>query len=168
MENEYFNLRNITPSKYKNTQVPYYIKKELNGTETILDFGCGFGQLISAFISEGFHDVYGCDINEEAIKYCKSNGLKIYSNIEEINIKFDVIVMSHVLEHIDKERIIPTLQILKEKLLNVDGKIFILVPNAQSNTGCYWRYEDWTHNTLFTSGSLSYVVRAAEIGRAHV
>lgn len=37
----------------------------------------------------------------------------------------------------------------------------IAVPNAQSNTGCYWAYEDWTHTTLFTSGSIYYVLRSA-------
>ena len=36
------------------------------------------------------------------------------------------------------------------------------MPNAQSNTDCYWAYEDFTHYTLFTAGSLFYVLR--EVG----
>ena len=39
--------------------------------------------------------------------------------------------------------------------------MLIAVPNAQSNTGSYWAYEDWTHTVLFTTGSLFYVLRAA-------
>lgn len=39
--------------------------------------------------------------------------------------------------------------------------MLISVPNAQSNTGCYWAYEDWTHTTLFTSGSIYYVLKSA-------
>lgn len=35
------------------------------------------------------------------------------------------------------------------------------MPNAQSATGCYWAYEDFTHNTLFTAGSLIYVLKMA-------
>ncbi len=40
------------------------------------------------------------------------------------------------------------------------------MPNAQSHTGCYWAYEDFTHNTLFTAGSLLYVLKMA--GFAHI
>ena len=36
-----------------------------------------------------------------------------------------------------------------------------MVPNAQSNTNCYWAYEDFTHTTLFTSGSIFYVLKMA-------
>lgn len=41
------------------------------------------------------------------------------------------------------------------------GGLCLQVPNAQSNTDCYWAYEDFTHNTLFTAGSLLYVLREA-------
>lgn len=41
------------------------------------------------------------------------------------------------------------------------GGLIVMVPNAQSNTGCYWAYEDFTHHTMFTSGSLYYVLRSA-------
>jgi hypothetical protein len=36
-----------------------------------------------------------------------------------------------------------------------------MVPNAQSNTGAYWAYEDFTHHTLFTTGSIYYVLKSA-------
>ena len=36
-----------------------------------------------------------------------------------------------------------------------------MVPNAQSISGSYWHYEDFTHHTLFTSGSLYFVLRSA-------
>lgn len=36
-----------------------------------------------------------------------------------------------------------------------------MVPNAQSYTGAYWRYEDFTHNIMFTAGSSTYVLRSA-------
>lgn len=74
--------------------------------------------------------------------------------------KFDYIIMSHVLEHIPKNEII-NLLISIRKLLKYNGHLIVMVPNAQSNTGCYWAYEDFTHNLLFTSGSLYYVLRAA-------
>jgi Methyltransferase domain len=68
--------------------------------------------------------------------------------------------MSHVLEHFPKDEIVPTLQKIRP-MLNDGGRLLVIVPNAQSNTGCYWAYEDFTHSTLFTAGSLSYVLRLA-------
>ena len=62
----------------------------------------------------------------------------------------DVIIMSHVLEHFPKDNIIPTLK-KAYNILNPNGKLIVSVPNAQSNTGSYWAYEDFTHSTLFTS-----------------
>ena len=69
--------------------------------------------------------------------------------------------MNHVLEHLEKESIIEILSKIKEHLLDKDGKLLITVPNAQSNTGCYWAYEDFTHNTLFTAGSIDFVLKSA-------
>jgi hypothetical protein len=37
----------------------------------------------------------------------------------------------------------------------------VAVPNGQAFTGAYWEYEDFTHQTLYTSGSIYYVLRAA-------
>lgn len=161
MENNYFELRKVSPERYQNSKIPNYINCRLKGNEVILDFGCGFGQLISALMKEGFANVYGLDINEEALNYCKSQNMMIFKSIEEIDFKFDVIIMSHVLEHIEKDKVIETLKTIRERLLKKGGSLYVMVPNAQSNTGCYWRYEDWTHKTLFTSGSLFYVVKAA-------
>ena len=91
-------------------------------------------------------------------------------NVKELNLrdlknpftlKFDIIVLSHIIEHIPKNEIINTLTFIKNEFLANKGKLLIAVPNAQSNTDCYWAYEDWTHTTLFTSGSIYYVLKAA-------
>lgn len=76
--------------------------------------------------------------------------------------------MTHVLEHIKKDDIIDTLSLIKGKLLKKGSLIFISVPNAQSNTGCYWAYEDFTHTTLFTAGSLLYALRSAGFSKIEI
>lgn len=75
--------------------------------------------------------------------------------------KFDLIITTHVLEHIPKDKVIEVLTHFKKHVLKENGKIFVAVPNAQSHTGCYWAYEDFTHHTLFTAGSLIYVLKMA-------
>ncbi len=69
--------------------------------------------------------------------------------------------MSHVLEHLEKSTIIRTLQSIKQYLLKPEASLVVMVPNAQSNIGCYWAYEDFTHNTIFTAGSLCFVLKSA-------
>lgn len=169
MNNNYFNNRNVNKNFYNNYILPNYFKKVLPSDKNvnILDIGCGLGQTLLALKKNEYNNIYGIDINEEAIKICINNKLnveKINSIINYANVskrKFDLIIMSHVLEHIEKKEIIKTLNSIKKNLLAENGKFLLMVPNAQSNTGCYWAYEDFTHTTLFTAGSMIYVLKSA-------
>lgn len=165
---DYFNLRNINSEYYQKYRIPSYIKKVLpdNKKSTILDIGCGFGSFIREVKKLGYDFVKGIDISEQAIEYAiKQNfdvqkaSIKEFS--EQSDKKFDFIIMSHVLEHIKKDEIVETLNLIAKNLLSVNGKFCLMVPNAQSNTDSYWAYEDFTHTILFTSGSLLYVLKAA-------
>jgi 2-polyprenyl-3-methyl-5-hydroxy-6-metoxy-1,4-benzoquinol methylase len=170
MNSKYFSNRGIMNDFYKKYDLPKYFVDVLpkDKSSHIIDIGCGLGQTLLSLKKEGYTNIKGIDISDEAIKNCKKNGLdikKIKSIIDfckRNNSKYDFIIMSHILEHIEKKEIIPTLKTIKENLLEKKGKLFISVPNAQSNTGCYWAYEDFTHQTLFTAGSLLYVLR--EVG----
>lgn len=159
----YFTSRGVTPLTYENTKLPQYIIESIgyNKDVAILDVGCGFGQNIMACKREGYHNVMGIDISDQAIAYCLGKQLNVIKcDVLNYNkASFDFILMSHILEHIAKEKIISTLKHIKDNLLKENGKLFILVPNAMSNTDCYWAYEDFTHNTLFTPGSLLFVLR---------
>jgi len=166
-KNNYFEYRNIDSEVYENAKTPIWIKNELLDKKLrILDYGCGLGQTIESLIKDGYENCYGVDIEKSAIKFCKTNNL----HVEELNLenlsnpfefKFDIIILSHIIEHISKDEIINTLSLIKRDFLVDGGSLLIAVPNAQSNTNAYWAYEDWTHTTLFTSGSLYYVLKAA-------
>jgi 2-polyprenyl-3-methyl-5-hydroxy-6-metoxy-1,4-benzoquinol methylase len=116
---------------------------------------------------EGYTDISGIDISPEAIEYCSANSLNvelisdISSYVANSKSEYDFIIMSHVLEHLEKPDIIPTLRLIRMNLIREGGALIVMVPNAQSNTGCYWAYEDFTHHTLFTAGSLYFVLKSA-------
>ena len=166
-KNNYFEYRNISEENYSNLQIPLWIKYEIENKDTkILDYGCGFGQILKALKNDSYQNVYGVDIEVNAIQSCRDNNLIVAQlDLEDLKnpyeFKFDIIILSHIIEHIPKSEIINTLFFIKNNFLATNGKLLIAVPNAQSNTDCYWAYEDWTHTTLFTSGSIYYVLKAA-------
>lgn len=166
----YFENRNVDSASYVNYSLPRYLTPYFTAADKnlkILDIGCGLGQFLGYLKKQGFTNLYGIDINDESISTCKKNGLDVaqISDIREFAgnsiEKYDRIVMSHVLEHIDKDLIIDTLIHIKKYLLKDGGIFLLMVPNAQSYTGTYWRYEDFTHTILFTGGSCYYVLKSA-------
>jgi 2-polyprenyl-3-methyl-5-hydroxy-6-metoxy-1,4-benzoquinol methylase len=166
---DYFRHRNIEDDHYKDYKLPPFFLKHIPADREIriLDIGCGFGQMLMSLRNNGYKNLKGLDILQNAVDYCVKNGLDVekISNIADYNPseaeKYDLVIMSHVLEHIPKEHTIDTLFHIKSNLLNATGQLFLFVPNGQSNTGAYWMYEDFTHYTLFTSGSLLYVLKAS-------
>ena len=133
----------------------------------ILDIGCGQGMALRALKELGYDNASGVDVSADTVEACHARGLNvaridsITDLIPEASEKFDFILMTHVLEHIPKSQIIPILQHIRTRLLAEAGTYYVAVPNAQSNTGCYWAYEDFTHETLFTAGSLYFVLKKA-------
>ena len=161
----YFELRNVKETDYENYILPDWLIETLSLEDKILDYGCGLGQMLIALKRQGYNNLKGADICLAAVDICKKNKLDVeqrdvYEMLEEYRGYFDVVILSHVLEHLDKSEMVQFLEKIKCLLLP-QGKIVVMVPNAQSNTGCYWAYEDFTHKMLFTTGSLCYVLRAA-------
>ncbi|CAM3368892.1 class I SAM-dependent methyltransferase [Helicobacter labetoulli] len=185
---EYFEARGVSPETYKEAKLPAYFKEaicQLPKNARILDFGCGFGQNLLAIKEHNYNFIdssgggrnnsskpylLGIDINPHAIAYVQSLGIEsmVCENIIDFRPqeKFDLVIATHILEHLPKERVVEILAHFRKHILKEGGKMFIAVPNAQSHTGCYWAYEDFTHNTLFTAGSLIYVLKMA--GFTHI
>ncbi|MDR1244886.1 MAG: class I SAM-dependent methyltransferase [Endomicrobium sp.] len=168
----YFNARRVSfeDNFYQSFKIPQYILQEVSCVKDIkiLDIGFGPAHFLKAFKNLGYQNVFGVDINENAVKNAIAKGfdIKLIKDLKQYlqndkNEKFDFIIMSHLIEHLKKEEIIPILKLIYENKLNDNGKLFIATPNAQSLTGSYWHYEDWTHETIFTSGSLYYVLYMA-------
>lgn len=164
---DYFVLRNIDSRTYEGFSIPAYLENVLTDQNArILDFGCGFGQILCALKDIGFSNIEGADINPAAISHLRERQLAAHDLSTEEDFyethagNYDYVIMSHVLEHFPKDEVINQLRMVR-KVIKSDGGLIVMVPNAQSNTGCYWAYEDFTHHLLFTSGSLYYVLKAS-------
>jgi SAM-dependent methyltransferase len=99
----------------------------------ILDFGCGNADLLKILSNQSeirFNKLIGFDINFGMQEHFLENSLsKIFvtGNFDHVaRNKFDLIILSHTLEHLINFEILDT---LRESLTD-DGEIYIEVPNA--------------------------------------
>lgn len=102
---------------------------------TILDVGCGIGNILYALYSNGYKNLYGFDIEKELINAAKKiipRAHLFIGNAENIPLKseyFDYCTCYDLLEHIKKPHIV-----LKEinGVLKPNGTLYITVANGYS------------------------------------
>ncbi|CAN4273166.1 AdoMet_MTases domain containing protein [Methylophilaceae bacterium] len=103
-------------------------KINLNAKSTILDVGCGAGELIKKLRKLGFKETVGLDLFIE--KDLDSSEIKIHKkNITEINGKWDVIMFNHSLEHMFYQQ--ESLQAANQNLA-VNGFCIVRIPLVSS------------------------------------
>lgn len=167
--NGYFRARNVTPQTYEEYVLPRHLADILptDKNSPILDIGCGYCQMLESLRRLGFTILRGVDMSADAVQQGLRASLHVslIDDLEEFiwtsEARYDLVIMSHVIEHIDKQRIIEILRLIRTRLLSSAGALYLATPNAQSPTNSYWAYEDFTHTTIFTSGSILYVLRQA-------
>ena len=97
---------------------------KLNST---LDFGCGFGTLISYAKKHYNRKILGYDINEKAKSVLKEKNIEYIHTLDGMNENFDSIISSTVLEHIkEDEKILNQLN----QLLKKDGTLVLYLPHS--------------------------------------
>ena len=93
----------------------------------VCEIGAFDGLLLKIFKDNGFN-VYGYELNDYARKYAEDKyNIKLESDFLKSHEKYDVIMLSHVLEHFVDPRDV----LLKIKsMLNDNGYLYIEVPNS--------------------------------------
>ncbi|MDQ3076068.1 MAG: class I SAM-dependent methyltransferase [bacterium] len=132
---------------------------------TVLDFGCGNGDLLRA-LKELNLIVSGVEFEDSVLQNLKlefgDNNIKNVKDILDFQHKsFDVIVLSHVIEHLlNPSEVLKSLNLL----LKDKGTMIILTPNIESLGhkvfGSKWRgLEVPRHRFLFSVKSLEKILR---------
>lgn len=115
-----------------NIKSKFKIVNNKSKEKTILDIGCGTGELLNYFKKKGW-DVLGVEPNNSARSFAsKKYSIAVYDENELNKFKensFDVISMWHVLEHVPDLN--GRMNQLK-KLLKKDGLLVIALPNLDS------------------------------------
>jgi SAM-dependent methyltransferase len=146
-----------------------YIKSELNKKHIVLDLGCASGNItkkISPFVKK----IVGIDFNQILIEEAKKNNSNynieyivsdIFDYLKKIKKNFDILILSHVLEHLDNP------YDFLNKIKNKFKKIYIEIPDNDSDQINHMRhqlkidicYNDVDHISEFTRDTFEDLIK---------
>ncbi len=138
--------------------------------QNLLDIGCGNGSFLSSAHEAGWV-VTGIDPDPQAVATAKELGFDVRLGsidlLDGVSSRFDVITLSHVIEHVhEPKKVIQAVH----RLLKPGGVLYIDTPNIESKGaarfGRSWRgLETPRHLVLFSSGGIVGLLNACGFGR---
>jgi 2-polyprenyl-3-methyl-5-hydroxy-6-metoxy-1,4-benzoquinol methylase len=114
-----------------------WLTSHLSPKDSILELGCGTGFMICLPLFKLGYSIQGLDLDTRSIEY----GRNIFKesnadptclhvmNLEDMGEKFDAIIASEVLEHLETAEVNQILKIIHGKL-NPGGRLLVTVPNG--------------------------------------
>lgn len=139
----------------------------------ILDAACGAGEALHYLRERGYTSVLGIDLSEEQLAQARAAGLPnvrrqdLFEHLEEGPARYDLILASHVMEHLPKPQV-PVCLRQMARALRPGGRIVVLTPNAGSPLGLPYSLGDFTHEVHFTAMSLAQVAALADLAIVHL
>jgi len=143
-----------------------FLASQIKSSDKVLEVGFGQGYGVS-YMSNYSNEVHGVEVNNDLVMYAKnkhriSNCFFNYYDGTTLPFKensFDVIVSSHVIEHIekDKEHIEEIYRVLKN-----NGTLFLITPNRKTrvkpNKKPWFRFHvrEYTENDLISLTKLYF------------
>lgn len=143
--------------------IDYVRHARVSRSQSVLDIGCGSGELLLGMRSYGFKHLTGVDpFVERDIDY--GNGVRVWKrNIHQHNETHDFIMLHHTFEHMDE----PAAAMMRIRgLLNPGGTVLIRLPVASGAAFATYR-SDWVqldaprHLFLHTPKSLERIAQQA-------
>jgi SAM-dependent methyltransferase len=139
-----------------------YLKNFLKEDSTILEIGFGPGSLMKVLYEKGHRRLAGVEPSTSArkslLEKLNHSDLMLYSDLGEVRDKFDFIIASHVLEHVDSPR--HFLEQISTKLSS-EGVLYLEVPDASRYFDFKitpFHFFDQEHISHFTISNLSILL----------
>lgn len=142
---------------YRGKVIFNFLAEYIKPKTRVLDVGCTVGGVLGIFVQRLNCEVYGIETTPRLAQYASRNfGVKIFNGFFEDNDFpnqfFDLIIMSHVLEHFYS----PTYALgLAKRILKSNGKICIEVPNIFKPYGKITSFFQIPHPYTFSPKTLA-------------
>jgi cyclopropane fatty-acyl-phospholipid synthase-like methyltransferase len=138
------------------------LPEQLSGS--VLDLGCGQGQLVRLLLHCG-HDARGVDISPEQVSLAHRAGITQVEYGDAIDImsrieRLVAVTGTDFFEHLTREENALLLRSIHDHL-TTGGLLIGRVPNAVSPFGGYYRHGDVTHESWYTKRSLQQQLSVA-------
>ena len=130
----------------------------------VLDVGCGWGGFLIFLQAQGYSNLSGVDSSPQQVEIAQKLGINnvvvgdVFEALNKYQSYYACISAFNVLEHLDKDQVLPFLKSAKSALCD-DGCFLLELPNANSIFGGRTRYWDFTHELSFTPTSLLQILR---------
>lgn len=134
----------------------------------VLDLGCGAGGLLAVLQTRGLSQIEGLDPDPAAVLAARTRGLTMHEGLihEATSLcsgsRYDLIVLSHVAEHLRDLQCLPALA----RLLTPEGRVYIEVPHP-AGYACGERppfyYFDSEHINHFSAHALARLMAQAAL-----
>lgn len=139
-------------------QLNYLRQTGIPAPRRILDVGASSGLLLE-HLRDGFHaEVVGVEPGDAYRAIAAGKGLRMAASLEQLlaekPARFDMVTLMHVLEHLNEP--LKTLVLIRERLLENDGHLFVEVPNLYAHDSF-----ELAHLGAFSRHSLTEMLRQA-------
>jgi len=135
-------------ASYESQRIGKLLSEHVQNDSAILDIGCGYGDKMKELLSLGYHNVSGVEVNHTLVDMACAKGLNVVSvddfDMAEHREKYDVLLMSHIIEHFQYQDLI---QFMESYLgcLKPGGLLLVATPVMNPSF-----YDDFDHVKPYT------------------
>lgn len=155
---QYFAQRQHCRSDQMQAESAGLVIPHLRGAETVLDFGCGTGGILSLVPCSRR---LGVEVSEPASAEARSRGIEVYGDISQVPDQVaDAVMSHHALEHVTDP-----FAVLRElyRVLQPGGRIVLVVPAEEPRTrgNRHWRPNEPQHLYSWNPLTMGNLLRKA-------
>lgn len=97
-------------ASYESIRIGKLLDKHIAKDTMILDIGCGYGDKLEQLRDMAFGNLTGVELNQTLVDIARGKGFNVFSaeefDMDEQAGKYDLIIMSHIIEHFQYQDLI--------------------------------------------------------------